>query len=312
MAAKASRQWSGKTGGSSLMQSILIGLSKVMPLGFMYGVIAVVIPFYMLINHAGYLATYHFFRHRLGHGRIGSFLRVYCNHYKFGQIVLDRFAAFGGKNYQIEICDNELFEERASAKKGMVMLGAHVGCFEMAGCILSSTKKAINVVVYDDETNTISKKRIETMAPHNMKMIPLRNDMSHLFLINTALERGEIVAMSADRANGSSKTVECNFMGEYASFPYGPFALARAKDIPVLAVFVMKVGRQKYKAYLRKVRTIQDYVCSLESVLRLYPLQWFNYYDFWGDGKNSKHQHNGSYTTKTTHLDGQPINNGIV
>ena len=65
-------------------------------------------------------------------------------------------------------------------------------------------------------------------------------------------------------------------------------------NLDVLAVNVMKVGLLKYKIYVtplyydknqsRKLQIKQlsaAYIAELENMLRQYPTQWYNFYDFW-------------------------------
>ncbi|MBO4282538.1 MAG: acyltransferase [Bacteroidales bacterium] len=275
------QQWSGKTDGTTWMQRSLIAMLRIIPCEVFYGVLLVVVPFYMLFSRKSYCAIYRYFRHRLGYGRVRAFLNVYWNHFLFGQVVIDRFAAFAGKQYKFEIDNLHLFDELVAGEGGFIMLSSHVGCYEMAGCMLTSKKKPINAVAYDGETAVVSRNRESLMLRHNMKLIPVKRDMSHLFAVNSALDRGEIVSLPADRLNGSPKTVRCMFMGEEAQFPMGPFSLARVKKVPVLAMFVMKEGSRRYHIYLSRVENAQQFACDIEATLRKYPAQWFNFYDFW-------------------------------
>ena len=80
------------------MQRTLIRLFRILPLGVLYGCMALVIPFYMLFAK-GFRASYSFFRKRMGYGPVKSFFHVYKNEFEFGKVVLDRFAAFAGKKF---------------------------------------------------------------------------------------------------------------------------------------------------------------------------------------------------------------------
>ena len=102
-------EWSGRTDGTPFMQKALIVLFKVVPLEVIYAIMALVVPFYMLFNHKGYIAIYHFFRLRLGKKPLSAFWHVYRNHYAFGQVVLDRFATYAGRRFKLEIDGNEHF-----------------------------------------------------------------------------------------------------------------------------------------------------------------------------------------------------------
>lgn len=273
-------QWSGKTDGTPWMQRALISMYRLLPLWVLYGCMSLVVPFYMIFNRQGYCSTYRFFRQRLGYGKVRSFLHVYANHFRFGQVILDRFAVYAGKRFHFEVEGREHFDRLAALPGGFIMLSSHVGCYEMAGYTLSSEVKRFNVLVYAGESATIMQQRSALLGRHNMRMVPVSSDMSHLFALHGALSAGEIVSMPADRLFGSSKSVRCTFMGATAPFPVGAYRLSRADDAPMLAVFVMKEGYRRYHLYVRPIATAQDYADALSDMVRRYPNQWFNYYDF--------------------------------
>lgn len=276
------------------MQRTLIKIFKVTDIRIMYFMMGWVVPFYMLRNHKEYLAIYRFFRKRFGYGRVKSFWNVFKNHLKFGQVILDRFAVYAGKRFKFIIEGGELFDHLAKQPSGFVQLSSHVGNYEMAGYSLVSHDKRFNAVVYAGETATVMRNRAAMFAPNNMRMILVGNDMSHIFALNQALGDGEIVSVPGDRIFGSPRYVECDFFGEVARFPMGPFAMAIQRDVPLLAVFVMKISTMGYKIYVRKIdadaalsrkerieAAAKSFASELEAIVRQYPTQWFNYYDFW-------------------------------
>ena len=224
---------------------------------------------------------YRFFRDRFGFGPWKSFRKVYANHYRFGQIILDRFGVYAGKKYHFITEGQEQMDELEKHPEGFVNLSSHVGNYEIAGYSLKPKSKRFNALVYAGETATVMENRQKLLTQNNMSMIPVREDMSHLFELNAAIDRGEIVSMPADRIYGSQKTTECMFLGSTARFPLGAFAIATKKKVPMLSVFVMKEGYRTYHAYVRKINTAQDFASDLEEIVRRYPTQWFNYFDFW-------------------------------
>ena len=79
-------------------------------------------------------------------------------------------------------------------------------------------------------------------------------------------------------------------------FPAGPFRVAVMRGLDVLAVNVMKIGAKRYKIIItplhydktatrqRQTDMLADaYVAELEKVLRCYPTQWYNYFEFWNE-----------------------------
>lgn len=290
-------EWSGRTDGTPFMQKALIVVFKVVPMEVVYGVMALVVPFYMLFNHKGYTSMYHFFRRRLGKKPLSAFWHVYLNHFAFGQVVLDRFATYAGRRFKLEIDGNENFLRLCEGEKGFVMLSSHVGNYEQAGYMLRSDRKSFNALVYAGESATVMSERNKQFAGSNIHMIPVQADMSHLFIINKSLDEGNIVSMPADRCFGSTKSVPCQFFGATAQFPLGPFATAVQKEVPALAVMVMKEGAHSYRAFVRQLPVdttlphrkqmaalAQSFATTLEEIVRRYPHQWYNYYEFW-DGE---------------------------
>lgn len=288
-------EWKGKTDGLPWMIKSLVVLMKVIDRRVIYCFMAVVVPFYMLFNHKGYLAIYRFFRQRFGYGRIKSFLKVYANHFRFGQVIIDRYAAYAGKRFRFELDGNERFMELVGGERGFVQLSSHAGNYEMVGYGLTSTAKKVNCLFYGGETQVMMDFRRKILAMHNVNLIEVNESMSHIFNMNAAIDRGEIVSMTGDRLFGSAKSIRCMFLGKEAQFPMGPFALAVQKEVPMLAVFSMR-SHGVYKVYVRDIRQdeslplrarmadmAQNFASELEKVVRMYPTQWFNYYDFWKD-----------------------------
>ena len=274
------------------MQRTLIRLFRVLPLGVLYGCMALVIPFYMLFAK-GFKASYSFFRERIGYGAVKSFFHVYRNEFEFGKVVLDRFAAFGGKKFEMIVPRMDLFQRLCAGRDGFIQLSSHVGNYEMVGYSLVSPKR-INALVFSGETATVMENRAALFGQTNVRMVPVSEDLSHIFTLNGALADGEIASVPGDRVFGSQKTVECLFFGKMAKFPAGPFVLAVKRDVPMLTVFVMKTGRRKYEVLLDvlpepesetsqgRVQDLADaYASRLEAVVRQYPDQWYNFYDFW-------------------------------
>jgi predicted LPLAT superfamily acyltransferase len=131
-------------------------------------------------------------------------------------------------------------------------------------------------------------------------MIPALEDMSHIFLMNEALANGEIVSIPGDRIYGSPRFLECDFLGSKARFPLGPYAMALQRGVPTVTIFVMKESAYRYTAYIRRIEATegktrqeraaslaQHFAHELETILRKYPEQWFNYYEFWNHDEDA-------------------------
>ena len=63
----------------------------------------------------------------------------------------------------------------------------------------------------------------------------------------------------------------------------------------MLSIFVMKESAKRYRIFVRQIDTgdatlpkrrrmeasARSFAAQLEQIVRRYPTQWFNYYDFW-------------------------------
>jgi predicted LPLAT superfamily acyltransferase len=297
MKGKKEHDWEGVTGGHTLGQKALKILFTVVSVRVGYFLLVFVVPFYMLFSRKGYLAIYRYFREQHGYPVMKSFVKTYRNHFLFGQMMLDRFAVYAGRKniFRVDNPDNDLFLAMLDDPRGCIIASSHVGNPELCGYLLSQTKKRINSLIFGGEAGEVQKNRSRILENNNVRLIPVSDDLSHIFYINEALSNGEFLSMSCDRHFGSEKCVECDFLNGKADFPVGAFTLAVQYKAPVLALFVLKKSASLYRAYvipipfpensLSKREQInamtKTFVGELERIVQIYPEQWFNFYKFW-------------------------------
>ena len=275
------------------MHRSLIWLFRWIPLRVMYGFMAVAIPFYVLADATGRRASYRFFRQRIGYGKGKSAWHVFVNMYNMGKAVMDRFAMYSGREFKMTGDHITLYNALKPAETPFMLLASHVGNYEISGYMLR-TPKPMKTLVYSGEAVTVMQNRARLFGDCNIEMVPVQEDLSHIFVLNAALSAGEIVSMPADRALGSAKTLRCRFFGEEAAFPAGPFTLAARRGATSFAVFVVKENLNTFRAVVEqlevpetgkadeKAQALADaYSAALERVAREYPDQWFNFFDFW-------------------------------
>lgn len=290
------KDWKGNTAGTPWMQRMLVKWFRHSPLEIPYFCLAWIVPFYMLFCHRSYHAIYSYFRKRHGYGKLKAFAYVYANHFRFGQIIIDRFAMYAGKRFEIIIEGQELFNTLDCSTDGFIQLSSHVGNYELAGYSLVPIKKSFYVLVFAGETQQVMNGRRSMFVGKRIQMVPIAADMSHVFTLNNALAEGNIVSIPGDRVFGSPRSVRCEFMGGKADFPIGPFSIAVQREVNMIAVFVMKESIHRYHIYVKKITApqnfekrqkvvalAQNFANELGQMMQKYPAQWFNYYDFWGD-----------------------------
>ena len=292
------QEWAGTTYGNEWMHKWLIRMLRYIDVRILYLFVALfIIPVCLVLNPSRGIA-YRYFRQRIGYGRMKSAWKTYVNHCLFGQVVVDKFAMYAGKRFDVEIVNyNEFIDRAARKEEGFVQLSAHIGNYEIAGYTLAVEGKRFNALVFAGEKASVMRNRSKMFTGTNISMIAIQPDMSHLFEIDKALTDGGIVSMPADRINGSKKCIELDFLGAKAKFPLGPFSVATMRGLDVLAVNVMKDSLTSYKIYVtpllydkgatrqEQIKQLSEaYVAELEKRVRQYPEQWYNYFEFWQEG----------------------------
>lgn len=291
--------WSGKTKGGTLGYRIFIFLLKYFNIRVAYFVLFFVASwFYLFIKKKG---IYFYFRKILNFSAAKTQLSIWRNFYIFGQVLLDRIAIAAGfsKKFTFNFEGEHYLHEIADKKTGGVLIGAHIGNWEIAGKLLERIDANINILMYDGEQEYIKELLSSVMQEYRIKIIYIKeNDNSYLFEIAEALKRKDIIAMHGDRFLPGTNNIEKTFMGHKAKFPTGPFYLASKYNVPVIYVSAMKekpthyhfyATEPKYYKYPANLKTrrneisvmMDDYIEVMESMIKKYPLQWFNYYQFW-------------------------------
>ncbi len=222
-----------------------------------------------------------------------SVFSIYKSYYVFGKTIIDKAAISSGlQNRFTHECDGvDNIIELLDKKQGGIMISAHVGNFEIAEFFFEEidTRSQISLVTTDAEHKNIKEYMEKVTMRSNVKFILVKEDMSHIFEINNALSNGELVCFTGDRYMKGQKLLTESLMGKEANFPAGPFLLASRLNVPVLFVYVMKETNKHYHLYARQAEVknrdaqglLKKYTESVEWMLKKYPLQWFNYFDFW-------------------------------
>jgi predicted LPLAT superfamily acyltransferase len=289
--------WKGKTRGGVLGYKIFILIIKYFGLSFAYFLLYFVVAYFMITSSKAFTWIFRFYHKTLRKNVFISFTYVYRNYYLFGQILIDKIAMLAGFQSSFTF-DFEGEEYLRQMDNGGFLISAHVGNWEIAGQLLNRLEKRINIIMYDAEHEQIKGYLSDVFVKRNIHFIIIREDYSHLAEIRQALMNKEIIAMHGDRFIEGNKTVMVDFMGKPAAFPVGPVNMAARFNVPVSYVFALKETKKHYHFYATPLKTftftrnlklrdellvpaVSEYAGELEKIVRKYPLEWFNYYDFW-------------------------------
>ncbi|MCR4918109.1 MAG: hypothetical protein K5912_04170 [Alphaproteobacteria bacterium] len=105
------------------------------------------------------------------------------------------------------------------------------------------------------------------------------------------LENGDLVMMAGDRISAANptKTVSVRVLERDCELPMGVFRFAKSMSHPVFAIFLLNIGHEKYKLFVKKLdnqnatKMANEFASVLERAILSAPTQWFNFYKFFQD-----------------------------
>ena len=287
-------KWEGKSKGNVLGYKIFVFFIQKAGIKAAYGLLFFVASYYFLFLKKSNRAVFYYFRERLGYSWFKAKRNVFWSYFTFGQTIIDKISISAGlrDRFTYEFDGIESLHKLLREKKGGVMISAHIGNFEIAEHFFGEIDLdfQINLVTTDLEHSAIKNYLEKITKKSSIKFIIIKEDLGHIFEINAALARNELVCFTGDRYFEGVKSLEETLLGESAKFPAGPFLIASRLKVPVVFVYVMKESNLHYHLYAREAEVkhrdekglLREYVQSVESMVDRYPLQWFNYFDFWG------------------------------
>jgi predicted LPLAT superfamily acyltransferase len=256
--------------------------------------------YYLVIRGGARRASREYLRRAGAPDGLGSVAR---HLHTFARVSLDRlfFVTGNWAPFAISYQGHELLIDAARSGRGALLVGAHLGSFEVLRSRAQHTGVPINVVVDFSNAERITTV-LRSLAPEiDARLLPLdRDPVVTVIAIKNAIERGELVAMLADRlgrAGGAERQVMAPFLGADAPFPAGPWFLAHALKCPVYFVAGLYREPNRYDLHCELIanevvidsqeraaslRTyVGKYAATLERYARLAPYNWFNFHEFW-------------------------------
>lgn len=287
-------QWDGKSKGTLLGYKIFVFFIKKFGVRTAYGLLVFVALYYFIGYPTNFKDIFYYLHRRQGFSRWVSFWKVYQTYFVFGQTIIDKVAISAGmrNRFTYDFDGIENLKEIIQEHRGGILISAHVGNFEISEQFFSDLDLSfeINQVTVDQEVSVIKEYLQSITEKSKIKHIYIKEDMSHVFDINDALSNNELICFTGDRYFEGSKVLEATLLGQKAIFPAGPFHLASRLGVPIVFVYVMKESSTHYHLYARRAEPVKRrdsqavldaYVKSVERILKQYPLQWFNFFDFW-------------------------------
>lgn len=232
-------------------------------------------------------------------GRAAGWRDLYRHFYSFASTIHDRIYLINRRFdlFEFEIHGDGQLHELLAEGKGLFLLGAHLGSFEVMRAI-SKLQPELRVAMVMHEANA---QKINAMLaainPEATQDIIGLGNIDSMLAVQQHLDQGYLVGMLADRTPADDALFPVSFLGATASLPIGPFRMAALLRRKVFFMTGLYLGANRYRIHFDPLAdfsniaagqrnaaieaAITRYAALLEYYCRAAPYNWFNFFDFW-------------------------------
>ena len=204
----------------------------------------------------------------------------------------DRFDLF-----DIEVIGAESLLVSLERQPGALLIGGHLGSFEVLRAVgRGRAGLKVAMLMYAENARKINA-TLAAINPAATEDIIELGRMDSMLQARDKLDQGYLVGMLADRGLGDDATVDCEFLGEMAPFPVGPWRMAAMLRRPVFFMTGLYLGGNRDRIHFEPLADFsatpradiaaaitaaqRHYAGRLAHYCRLAPYNWFNFFDFW-------------------------------
>lgn len=237
--------------------------------------------------------------------RLGDHYRHFAT---FAAVIVDRIYLLRDRcdAFRVEIDGDEaraISERYRRRTDGFIVMGAHLGSFEVARAVARDLQMPpVRMVMFEENARRIAA-TLDAFEPGRSRSIIALGRPDSMLRVRDALADGAIIGMLPDRllddAPDAGDVRSLPFLGGTADFPIGPFRMAALLRAPVLLQLGLYEGGNRYRLVIEELadfsdgerhdraarveETLRRYVERLEFHARRSPFNWFNFYDIWRD-----------------------------
>jgi predicted LPLAT superfamily acyltransferase len=253
--------------------------------------------YFVISAHAARRVSYEYLERV--RGRPAYWWHVFRHFHCFAATILDRVYLLRGEfeYFEVTLHQKEILDRQIESGKGCILLGSHLGSFEVLRALGVMQQDFPLKVLMDIAHNENITRFLDALNQEIASTVIVPDRPDTLLRVKESLDAGFFIGMLGDRISSGGKTTQCQFFDAAATFPAGPILLTAMMHCPVILFFGLYRGRNHYEIHFehfaqeivldrdRRVKDIQQwtqrYVERLEHYTRLAPYNWFNFYPFW-------------------------------
>ena len=232
-------------------------------------------------------------------GRLGRLRTMYLLDLNLGAVLIDRAALgiLGPETIEVDLREREQLLALVRERKGVVLLTAHVGGWQVAMAALHFLNVPINLLVHREEGDVDRYYFEHRGGASPFRIIDPAEPMGGMLSMMAVLKKGEALSVMGDRRFGSSRgAVAAGFLGDPIPVPFGVFKIASVTGSPVAVIFSHRTGPGAYELTLDRVIRVPAHLGTdpaefapyaraftegLETFVNAHPFQFFNFFDMW-------------------------------
>ena len=214
-----------------------------------------------------------------------NFAKYLVDFFRFSRID----SAYIKKFVQLDGLSN--IDDALRRQKGVIIISAHIGNWELGGFILGKLGYSIRAVVLTHRDKKINDFFKAQRALSNFKSIEFGPSLRGCY---RALKNNELLALLGDR-DFSKHGVEAKFFSRNSVMPKGPPVLSYRTGAAIVPSFVLRNSDDTFRFVFEKpilpppdldeVEAVKDimkkYLSVVESYIKEYPGQWYVFKEFW-------------------------------
>ena len=205
--------------------------------------------YFLITAHAARRASCEFLKR--AHGHSVRLRHVFHHFYYFAATILDRLYLLRGEfeRFRVTIHGKEVLQRQMETSKGAILLGSHLGSFEVLRALGVMQRSFPLKVLMDTAHNENITRFFDALNPGIAETVIPPDRPDTLIKVRESLDANYFIGMLGDRVFGADKTTRCEFLGAPATLPAGPILLAAMVHCPVVLFFGLYRGGNRYDIY---------------------------------------------------------------
>ena len=258
-----------------------------------------VVLYYTLFKPSVRARSSHYLKRRFpGRNPLSGLWDSYRLNFGIGRVLVDRavLGILGPQSLKLDLAGQEELAGLLAEGRGLVLVTAHAGCWQLAMSSLSVLDTPVNLLIHREEGDLDRHFFEHGAASAPYRIIDPAGYLGGTLEMLQVLKHGQLLCIMGDRVmGGEGSSVGVDFLGEPVELPFSPYQLASATGAPVAVIFpyrseggyalqvaqVIRVPEQLGRKGSAYRPYAAQFAAALERFVADHPYQFFNFFDMW-------------------------------